>query len=44
MIYIIEGPDGAAKSTLVEQIKKSHMNAKVLHFGAPQTPEEADNY
>lgn len=44
MIYIIEGPDGAGKTTLVEQIKKSHMNAKVLHFGAPQTPEEADNY
>ena len=44
MIYIIEGPDGAGKTTLVEQIRKSHMNAKVLHFGAPQTPEEADNY
>ena len=44
MIYIIEGPDGAGKTTLVEQIKKSHMNTKVLHFGAPQTPEEADNY
>ena len=44
MIYIIEGPDGAGKTTLVEQSKKSHMNTKVLHFGAPQTPEEADNY
>ncbi len=44
MIYIIEGPDGAGKTTLVEQIKKSHMNARVLHFGAPATPEAADKY
>lgn len=44
MIYIIEGPDGAGKTTLVEQIRKSNYNAVVKHFGAPQTPEEADNY
>ena len=44
MIYIIEGPDGAGKTTLVEQICKSNYNAVVKHFGAPQTPEEADNY
>lgn len=44
MIYIIEGPDGAGKTTLVEQLRKSNYNAVVKHFGAPQTPEEADNY
>lgn len=44
MIYIVEGPDGAGKTTLVEQLRKSNYNAVVKHFGAPQTPEEADNY
>ena len=44
MIYIIEGRDGAGKTTLVEQIRKANYNAAVKHFGAPQTLEEADNY
>ena len=32
MIYIIEGPDGAGKTTLVEQIRKSNYNAVVKQF------------
>ena len=44
MIYIIEGPDGAGKTTLVEKLQKVHAGAKVMHFGTPATPEEAKNY
>lgn len=44
MIYIIEGPDGAGKTTLAEQIKEANPGSKILHFGAPATLEEAENY
>lgn len=44
MIYIIEGPDGAGKTTLVEQILKSNHNARLMHFGAPKTDEDAFAY
>lgn len=44
MIYIIDGPDGAGKSTLAQQIKAASPGATIEHFGAPATPEQADNY
>ena len=44
MIYIIDGPDGAGKSTLAQTIHAASPGSKVLHFGAPATSEEAANY
>lgn len=44
MIYIIEGPDGSGKSTLVDKLKAVHNDAVVMHFGAPETADEADKY
>lgn len=44
MFYIVEGPDGAGKTTLVNQLVAAHPGAKVLHFGKPTTDEEAFNY
>lgn len=44
MIYIIDGPDGAGKSTLAENILAASQCAVLKHFGTPKTPEEADNY
>ena len=44
MIYIVEGPDGAGKTTLVEKLIKSNPNAIKLHFSKPATIEEAFNY
>lgn len=44
MIYIIDGPDGAGKSTLAQQIHLASPGSEILHFGAPQTKEEANNY
>lgn len=42
--YIIEGPDGAGKTTLMEKIKAAHKGAVVCHFGKPETDEDAYNY
>lgn len=44
MIYIVEGPDGAGKTTLVEKILKSNRNARLMHFGAPKNDEDAFAY
>lgn len=44
MIFIIEGPDGAGKTTLVNQLKQALPQAKVEHFGAPETDDDAFNY
>lgn len=44
MIYIVEGPDGSGKTTLVKKIQESNRNVRVMHFGAPTTDEEALNY
>lgn len=44
MIYIIDGPDGAGKTTLAQQIKAASPGSEIMHFGTPATPEEAANY
>lgn len=44
MIYIIEGPDGAGKTTLAEKLHKSNPGSLILHFGTPANEEEAKNY
>lgn len=44
MIYIVDGPDGAGKTTLARKIKEATPGAKILHFGPPATPEDAKNY
>lgn len=44
MIYIIDGPDGAGKSTLAQKIREASPGSKILHFGAPTTQLEAENY
>lgn len=42
--YIVEGPDGAGKTTLVEKLLAVHPDASLAHFGKPATDEEAFNY
>lgn len=44
MIIIIEGPDGAGKTTLCQQLLTSIPGSELKHFGAPATKEEALNY
>lgn len=44
MIVIVEGPDGAGKTTLIEQLKQGSRNAVYHHFGAPASDEEAFDY
>lgn len=44
MIIIVEGPDGAGKTTLVESLLRSIPGATMQHFGAPETPEAAEEY
>lgn len=44
MIYIIEGPDGAGKTTLARSIKYASPGSSILHFEAPLTDKEADDY
>lgn len=44
MIIIVEGPDGAGKTTLIDKLLKSSCGAVYHHFGAPASAEEAANY
>jgi thymidylate kinase len=44
MIIIVEGPDGAGKTTLIGKLQMSIKNTKVIHFSNPKTDEEAFNY
>lgn len=44
MIIIVEGPDGAGKSTLIKSMLKSHPGSTCKHFGSPKTDEEAFGY
>lgn len=41
---IVEGPDGAGKTTFINQLLISHPRALYQHFGAPANEEEADNH
>ena len=42
--YIIDGPDGAGKTTLVKKIIEANPGAITMHFGKPNSDEEAYNY
>ena len=44
MIVIVEGPDGAGKTTLIDQLEQGSRDAIYHHFGAPANDEEAFNY
>lgn len=44
MIIIVDGPDGAGKTTLCEKLLKAFPGSRIQHFGAPETPEQANNY
>lgn len=44
MIIIVEGPDGAGKSTLIDKLLKSYPGSSYQHFSNPKTDEEAWNY
>lgn len=44
MIIIVEGPDGAGKTTVIEKLLKSHPGSSYRHFSYPETDEEAFNY
>lgn len=44
MIIIVEGPDGAGKTTLVNELLKSHPGSTSKHFSNPKSKEEALNY
>lgn len=41
MIIIVEGPDGAGKTTLVNKLLASHPNSVCKHFGKPESNEAA---
>lgn len=40
MIIIVEGPDGAGKTTMIEKLKKRYPAAMTFHFGAPVEGED----
>lgn len=44
MIIIVEGPDGAGKTTIIKQLMESLPGSLYRHFSNPKTKEEADNY
>ena len=44
MFIIVEGPDGAGKSTLIGQLLQSYPGSVRRHFGAPATEDDALNY
>lgn len=44
MIILVEGPDGAGKTELINKLLRSHPDSSTLHFGAPKTQEEEENY
>lgn len=44
MIIIVEGPDGAGKTTRINQLLESHPGSSYQHFSNPKTPQEADDY
>lgn len=43
-IIIIEGPDGAGKSTVVKQLLESHPGATLMHFSNPLTDQDDRDY
>lgn len=40
MIIIVEGPDGAGKTTLINKLLTQYPHAKTYHFGAPAKGED----
>jgi len=44
MIIIVEGPDGAGKTTRIDQLLASHPGSVYRHFSNPKTDEEAFGY
>ena len=42
--FIVEGPDGAGKTTLVKQLLAANPDAVLGHFGKPETPEQEEDY
>lgn len=44
MIILLEGPDGAGKTTLADQITAAAMKVRRWHFGAPANDAEAFDY
>ena len=40
MFIILEGPDGAGKTTLIEKLVFQFPNSKYLHFGVPEDPDK----
>lgn len=44
MIIIVEGPDGAGKTTTINALLKSHPGSTTRHFSNPKSDEEAYDY
>ena len=44
MIIIVEGPDGAGKTTRINQLLDAHPGSSYKHFSNPKTSQEADDY
>lgn len=44
MLIIVEGPDGAGKSTLIDKLLKSNPGSLYRHFSNPKTDDEAFGY
>ena len=42
MVIIIEGPDGAGKTTLAEQLSRQ-TGYTIVHMSQPKTEEEKEN-